>query len=207
MSFQALILVVSHQPIRSRAGLCSQPWPSEFSIHAIQGLGPRLKVKFSDCSQSHLLWLGCRCQNWSSWGWELGSSTFIQHRIVPIIVLRKCADIIILYLLLLLCTTPLCGYAIVYSTRFCSWTFGLFPCIAYFYRWLSGKESACQCRRCRFDPGSGRSPGEGNGDPLQYSCLKNPIDRAAWWATGHGVAKSETQLSTHTCRHVPYIDL
>ena len=47
-------------------------------------------------------------------------------------------------------------------------------------------------------PGLGRSPGEGNGNPLQYSCLENPMDRGAWWATVHGVAKSLTQLSTHT---------
>ena len=39
-------------------------------------------------------------------------------------------------------------------------------------------------------PGSGRSPGEGNGDPLQYSCLENPMDRGAWWATVHGVTES-----------------
>ena len=38
-------------------------------------------------------------------------------------------------------------------------------------------------------PGLGRSPGEGNGTPLQYSCLENPMDRGAWWATVHGVAK------------------
>ena len=44
-------------------------------------------------------------------------------------------------------------------------------------------------------PGSGRSPGEGNGNPLQYSCLGNPIDRGAWWAMDHGVAKSQTRLS------------
>ena len=44
-------------------------------------------------------------------------------------------------------------------------------------------------------PGSGRSLGEGNGNPLQYSCLENPMDRGAWWATVHGVAKSRTQLS------------
>ena len=43
-------------------------------------------------------------------------------------------------------------------------------------------------------PGSGRSPGEGNGNPLQYSCLENPIDRGAWRAIVHGVAKSQTQL-------------
>ena len=44
-------------------------------------------------------------------------------------------------------------------------------------------------------PGSARLPGEGNGNPLQYFCLGNPIDRGAWWATVHGVAKSYTQLS------------
>ena len=43
-------------------------------------------------------------------------------------------------------------------------------------------------------PGSGRSPGEGNGNPLQYSCLENPMDREAWWAIVRGVAKSWTQL-------------
>ena len=44
-------------------------------------------------------------------------------------------------------------------------------------------------------PGLGRSPGEGNGNPLQSSCLQNPMDRGAWWATIHGVAKSWTRLS------------
>ena len=43
-------------------------------------------------------------------------------------------------------------------------------------------------------PGSGRSPGEGHGNPLQYSCLENPTDRGAWWATVHRVAKSQTRL-------------
>ena len=48
-------------------------------------------------------------------------------------------------------------------------------------------------------PSLGRedSPGEGNGNPLQYSCLENSIDRGAWWATVHGVTKSRTQLSVH----------
>ena len=41
-------------------------------------------------------------------------------------------------------------------------------------------------------PGLGRSPGEGNGNPLQYSCLENPLDGGAWWATVHGVAKNQT---------------
>ena len=43
-------------------------------------------------------------------------------------------------------------------------------------------------------PGSGRSPGVGNGTPLQYSCLRNPMDRGAWWATVHEVTKSQTRL-------------
>ena len=44
-------------------------------------------------------------------------------------------------------------------------------------------------------PGGGRSPAGGNGNQLQYSCLRNPMDGGAWWATVHGVAKSQTQLS------------
>ena len=47
-------------------------------------------------------------------------------------------------------------------------------------------------------PGLGRSPGEGNGNPLQYSWLENSMDRGAWWATIHGVAKSRTRLSDFT---------
>ena len=45
------------------------------------------------------------------------------------------------------------------------------------------------------------SPGEGKGNPLQYSCLENPMDRGAWWATVHGVAKSRTRLSDFTSLH------
>ena len=47
-------------------------------------------------------------------------------------------------------------------------------------------------------PGLGRSPGEGNGNPLQYSCLENSMDGGTWWATVHGVTKSQTQLSDFT---------
>ena len=56
-------------------------------------------------------------------------------------------------------------------------------------------------------PGSGRFPEEGNGYSLQYSCLGNPMERGAWWATIHGVMKSWTQLSmhTHTHTHTIYI--
>ena len=73
-------------------------------------------------------------------------------------------------------------------------------------RWLTGKASVCQCRRRGLIPGLGRSPGGGNGNPLQHSSLKNPMDRGAWWATVHEVARSQTQLSnwphthTHTCK-------
>ena len=49
--------------------------------------------------------------------------------------------------------------------------------------WLSGKEPACKAGNTGLIPGSGRSPVEGNGNPLQYSCLGNPMDRGAWWAT------------------------
>ena len=47
-------------------------------------------------------------------------------------------------------------------------------------------------------PGLGRSPGVRNGNPLQYSCLKNSMNRGAWWSIVHGVTKSRTQLSMHT---------
>ena len=48
-------------------------------------------------------------------------------------------------------------------------------------------------------PGSGRSSGEGNGSPLHYFCMGNPMDGGAWWAVVHGVTESQTQLSMHTC--------
>ena len=58
-----------------------------------------------------------------------------------------------------------------------------------------GKESACNARDLGSILGSGRSPGEGRGNPLQYSCLENSMDRGAWQDTVHGVTKSQTQLS------------
>ena len=60
------------------------------------------------------------------------------------------------------------------------------------------KASAYDARDLGLTPGSGRSPGEGNGNPLQYFCLENPMDGGAWWATVHGVAKSQTRLSDFT---------
>ena len=59
-----------------------------------------------------------------------------------------------------------------------------------------GKESACNVGDLGSIPGSGRSPGEGNGNPLQYSFLENPIDRGAWWATVHGIARVGHDLGT-----------
>ena len=68
-----------------------------------------------------------------------------------------------------------------------------------------GKTSACNARDPSSIPGSGRSPGEGNGNPLQYSCLENSMDKGAWWATVHGVTKSWTRLSNFTFTFTLYI--
>ena len=61
--------------------------------------------------------------------------------------------------------------------------------------------SACNVGDLGSIPGSGRSPGEGTGNPLQYSCLENPMDGEAWWATVHRVAKSLIRLSNFTFFH------
>ena len=63
---------------------------------------------------------------------------------------------------------------------------------------LEVKAPACNAGDPGSIPGSGRSPGEGNGNTLQYSWLENPMDGGAWWATAHGVAKSRTRLSDFT---------
>ena len=60
------------------------------------------------------------------------------------------------------------------------------------------QETACNAGDPGSIPGSGRSPGEGNGDPIQYACLENPMDRGAWWAIGYGVTKNRSQLSEHS---------
>ena len=59
-----------------------------------------------------------------------------------------------------------------------------------FLRGSGGKESTCSAGDLGSIPGSGRSPGEGNGYPLKYSCLENPMDRGTWWAVVHGVTKT-----------------
>ena len=66
-------------------------------------------------------------------------------------------------------------------------------CICIELSWLSsvGKESACSAGDLGSIPGLEKSPGEGNGNPFQYPCLENLMDRGAWWAAVHGVAKSQ----------------
>ena len=73
-------------------------------------------------------------------------------------------------------------------------------CAMVFRGGSDAKESACSAAGPGLIPGSGRSPGERNGYPLQYSCLENPMDRGAWRATVHGVAKESdtTEQLTHT---------
>ena len=70
----------------------------------------------------------------------------------------------------------------------------------------NGKEPACQCKQTLRDtgliPGLGRSPGGGNDNPLQYSCLENPMDRGSWEAAIHSVAQSDTaEVTEHVCMH------
>ena len=81
-----------------------------------------------------------------------------------------------------------------------------YPISFYSTMWLSFYSTACSEGKVStynagdwgLIPGSGRSPGEGNGNPIQYSCLENSMDWEAWWATVHGVAKSRTRLSDFT---------
>ena len=66
-----------------------------------------------------------------------------------------------------------------------------------FLNGTAGKESACNAGdtgNVSWTTGLGRSPGGGNGNPVQYSCLENPLDRGAWWYTVQGIARSQTQL-------------
>ena len=87
--------------------------------------------------------------------------------------------------------------------------FYLFIHICGLPQWLSSKESACNAGDVGSSPGLGRFSGRWHGKPLQYSCLENPMDREAWWATAHRVTKSQTWLSkwarararTHTHTH------
>ena len=71
----------------------------------------------------------------------------------------------------------------------------LLNCLRGFSGGSEGKASACNAGDPGSIPGLGRSPGEGNGNPLQYSCLENAMDRGAWQATVHGVTKSQTEAT------------
>ena len=70
-----------------------------------------------------------------------------------------------------------------------------------------GKEYACNAGDLGLIPGLGRSPGERNGNPLQYSCLENSMDRGAWWATIHGVARVRHDLATKPKKDYDKINL
>ena len=72
--------------------------------------------------------------------------------------------------------------------------------MAYLWGSSDGKEAACNAGNLGLIPGLGRSPGEENGYPLQYSCLGNSMDRGAWWAIAQGVAK-ELDVTTNTTSH------
>ena len=81
-----------------------------------------------------------------------------------------------------------------------------------FFGGSEGKESTCSVGNLSSIPGSGRSPGEENDNPLQYSCLENPMDRGVWWATVHSVAESDTTEVTSlthsfTVAHMDFINL
>ena len=73
--------------------------------------------------------------------------------------------------------------------------------------WLSGKESAYSAGDVGLISGSGRSPGEGNSNPLQYSCLGNPMDRGNWWVTVHKVLRVGHDLAAKQPQPKPPLDL
>ena len=88
------------------------------------------------------------------------------------------------------------------------WKYYIILCYLGFPSGSAGKESVCNAGASGVRgsiSGSVRSPGGGNGNPLQYSCLENPMDREAWQATVHGVAKSQTRLSTYAWWRICYL--
>ena len=96
-------------------------------------------------------------------------------------------------------STDVCQ-SVEYTCRFsqtlwtCYYVLWISKIMIFFPRGSDSKESACNVRDPVSIPRLERSPGEGNGYPLQYSCLENSIDRGTWWAAAHGVAESRTQL-------------
>ena len=85
---------------------------------------------------------------------------------------------------------PVCHVKI-WSKQWAPWVGTVFP------GGSDGKESACSAGDLGLIPGSGRCPGEGNGYPLQYSCLENPTDRGAWWAAVRGLQRVGHDWVTH----------
>ena len=90
----------------------------------------------------------------------------------------------IIYVLYLLYIMYMCYVYIIYNMCY------------YTSHGSDGKESVCSVRDLGLIPGPRRSPGEGNGNPLQYSCLENPMDRVAWWVTVYVNTKSRSRLSS-----------
>ena len=106
----------------------------------------------------------------------------------------------------------MCGYIYIYICINCKIALGYISAYLYISMqhvglpwWLSGKESTCNAGDLGLIPGSGRSPEGETGNSFQYSCLENPMDRRAWWATVHWITKSQTQLSNWAHTQAVYI--
>ena len=98
--------------------------------------------------------------------------------------------------------TRVCVYTCIYVCVYVCVYVYIYIHIQGFHGGSDSKESACNAGDPGLIPGSGGSPGKENGNPLQYSCLGNPMNTGAWKAIVHGVAKSQTRLSnTHTHTH------
>ena len=154
-------------PFSSGSALCSVAWdPAPLSFFITSGASP-------SCSS-------CLCSpNYSSLTW-LYKAEFPQtgKPLYPSHLISSPCD-------------PLTAMQQRKNTRgWCGWTR-----LRNIGNGSDGKESACTAGDPSSIPGSGRSPGGGNGNSLQYSCLGNPVDRKDWQATIHGVTKSQTRLS------------
>ena len=127
-------------------------------------------------SKHWIYWASIRCKIYASWSLDAVDYSF-----------GRCASSVLSVLFLLLF----------------SYHMGSLPKKAFRGGFPGGSEvkvSAWNAGGLGSIPGLGRFPGEGNGNPLQYSCLENPMEGGAWWATVHGVAKSRTQLTDFTTR-------
>jgi len=110
-------------------------------------------------------------------------------RLTKLLLLFTCSQVLGQQIL------PWCTYCFLFPSAI------LFFFICPYHDGSEVKASACNVGDLGSIPGLGRSPGEGNGNSLQYSCLENPVDRGAWWATVHGVTKSWTRLRNFTSLH------